>query len=108
MLLFVAVPTCLAMPGCGGCQQNVQKPATPKDDSEKRIPDFEWRPLTIRPAEARRPQTGIKPGHWASTMLEARANKFDERGELQLDVIPSDGVRPLEIDGTRYRLVTAR
>jgi hypothetical protein len=108
-LMSLVAVVCLVMPGCGGCRRtDADKAAKLAAEKEKPKPDFEWRPLQLRPAEGNRPQISIKPGHRTDAGLEARANKLDERGELVLDALHGEGVQPIDIDGTPYWLETGR
>jgi hypothetical protein len=109
--MMAAMLACLLLlPGCGGCGRNAD--ALSKSEDEKRAfelekkkeekpkPDFQFRQLNTLPNPVDRVERAIKPGHWASGVLEAVANNYDYRGQLAIE--------PLDLDQMPFRLGTAR
>lgn len=109
--LAVLVAAALAgLPGCSGCRRDSDAEARKKAEQEAqkaRRPDFELLRLLFRPHESDRPQDHLKPGHWTSATLEARANNFDFRGALVIELQDNTG-QPLALDPLPSRLVTER
>lgn len=91
-----------ALPGCGGCRSETpqQKKEREEKEAEERArkekerlkPPFEVGPLMARPLS--KPPDGLseplgtpyKPGHWTAVTLEAKANKDDFVGDLEIAV----------------------
>ncbi|MBI2823175.1 MAG: hypothetical protein HYX69_00635 [Planctomycetia bacterium] len=95
-----------------GDDGTTQKTAADKAKSDGKRPDegpkdpFQFGVFTIRPSEAQRVEAGIKPGHWTTASLEARANFADFRGELVAELMGAGG--PVDLDGLPYRLRSQR
>ncbi|HLA83414.1 MAG TPA: hypothetical protein VJL29_01355, partial [Thermoguttaceae bacterium] len=49
-----------------------------------------------------------KPGHWTSAVIEAKANKDDFVGEMEIGVYQDKGTRPVGLDALPYRLTDRR
>ncbi len=90
--------------GCGGCRRDPAEALKEQQEEEARKraeqakpkpkPDFERFHLRTRPhdlapvAKDRSPLEPIKPGHFTSATMAAKANNFDFLGELEL--VPAD------------------
>lgn len=110
LLLLSLLVCCLSLPGCGGC--NRAKKLEGQADAEKRAeelrkkkeqeekPDFQFRQLSTIPHPIDRIERGIKPGHWASGVLDAIANHYDYRGQLAIE--------PFDLDDMPFRMGTTR
>lgn len=97
-LLLVAV----ALPGCGGCRQDAKKLSESKareelarkrkEQLEKQKPkeDYQFLHLNTLPHPIERVERAVKPGHWSQATLEAIANNFDFRGQVEMAPIDLD------------------
>lgn len=106
----------LAVPGCGGCgakpapnpktaKKKPSKKRSKKDEKPK--PDFEVKRFSTRPGSSRRLDVAIKPGHWTSTVMVARANNFNFRGQLDVAMV-SNSSQLLPLDDMPFHLRFAR
>ncbi len=89
-----------ALPGCGGCRSETPQEKKEREakeaeervrrEKERRKPAFVFGPLMARPIS--KPPDGVseplgtpyKPGHWTAVTLEAKANKEDFVGNLEI------------------------
>ncbi len=91
-------------------QTAVVAPDNKSDDPKKKpsINDaFTVGSFTIRPSGTDRIESNIKPGHWTTATLEARANFEDFRGEMAAEMILPQG-QPVDLDGVPARLQVSR
>lgn len=103
--------------GCGGCRSSSSVSDKERDEKlealkkkEKPKPEFEFLRFTTQPGEleqSERVQVSLKPGHWTSAVLEARANHNDFRGELLSELGTSAG-KPVKLDEMSFQLRTTR
>jgi len=110
LLLLLALPLA-GTAGCGGCRNEApeKKPEAEVKPPLKPKPDFDRIQVRVQPNDPQIEESlrGIKPGHWTSAGLLARANNFDFRGDLAAYSVDSQG-NPLFLEHTAYRLQTAR
>ena len=114
-LVFLVLAPLIA--GCRGCSSSdplseEEREAKREElkKKEKPKPDFQFLRFTTQPGElqqADRQEVNIKPGHWTSAVLAARANNFDFRGEL-LTEMQDQSSRPVPLDDMLFQLRTAR
>ncbi len=103
--------------GCRGCRSG--DPLTEEEREAKREelkkkekpkPDFEFLRFTTQPGELEQTdvqEVSMKPGHWTSAVLSARANNFDFRGELLSEMLDKTA-RPVPLDDMLFQLRTTR
>jgi hypothetical protein len=99
-LWLLAALASLALPGCGGCRDDAAEKEKEKEAAlkrEKPKPDFETLKFATRPTGPVA-LTAIKPGHWTGAALDLRANNFDFRGQLVLQLIDPMAGGALELD----------
>lgn len=106
-------------PGCGGCgssttpaQTAAEKKKKEEEEKEKKDkpkpkPDFDKLKLTVMPHDGQDLTQSVKPGHWVSATLDAKANNFDFPGELEAGINTAPGV-PIDLEHTAYRLFASR
>jgi len=110
VLLVVAV----ALPGCGGCRKKNEKTEAEKEaerlakEREAEKPDFEIASPVSQPSGAKQLGCRYKPGHWTSTIIEAKANKDDFVGEMEISLVQDKGTRPIGLDAVPYCLTDWR
>lgn len=123
LLLGASLAVISAGGGCGGCRRD--SAAALKEQQEKEAkqraeqakpkpkPDFERFHFRVRPhdlappAKDRVPLEPIKPGHFTSATMAAKANNFDFLGELEL--VPADSTgEALPLGATPFALATTR
>ena len=71
------------------------------------IDPYTFGPLTLRPSENDRVESGIKPGHWTTASLEVRENFDDFRGDLATEMVGPVG-DGMDLDGQAFRLRSSR
>ena len=103
--------------GCRGCRSD--DPLSEEEREAKREelkkgkkpkPDFEFLRFTTQPGELEQAdvqEVHVKPGHWTSAVLSARANNFDFRGELLSEMLDQTA-RPVPLDDMLFQLRTTR
>jgi hypothetical protein len=125
-LMAAVVCVCLPLAGCGGCTNTPTNPnATPKtaeeleqerldratreqkEKAEAEKPDYELLALRTRPSTLATIDNSTKLGHWGSATVDARANREDFNGELQIEAVDIQG-EPLTLSRTTYTLSTLR
>lgn len=114
-LLFLLLAPLVA--GCRGCRSDdalTEEEREAKREElkkkEKPKPDFEFLRFTTQPGELVQSdvqEVSIKPGHWTSAVLRARANNFDFRGDLLSEMLDKTA-RPVTLDDMIFQLRTAR
>jgi hypothetical protein len=68
-----------------------QQAADEDNKISRPIDPFLFGAFTLRPSETDRVESGLKPGHWTTGTLEARANFDDFRGDLVTEMVPLGG-----------------
>ncbi len=76
-----------------------------KEEAEK--PDYELLDLRTRPSSLATFDNSTKIGHWGSATLDARANREDFNGELQVEAVDPQG-ESLTLNRTAYSLASLR
>lgn len=112
--LWLAFLLVTLVPGCGGCSDDAQltpeereaKREELKDKAKKKV-DYEFLSLASLPGTQDRKEVRVKPGHWVSAHLEARANNGDFRGELESSMLANDS-RTVSLDGQPFELIATR
>ncbi len=119
LLLTLLLPMA---PGCSGCRDSSSSSQSPpgkdkenrkreeeqkKKDKPKPKPDFEKLKLTALPHDGQDLTQGVKPSHWVSATLDAKANNFDFSGDLEVGILTGAG-SPVDLERTSYRLLTTR
>jgi hypothetical protein len=113
-LLFVALGAIVA----GGCRHETsdEEEAAKREAAKKALAEkkneppkdpFEFKTLNVRPSETDRITPYVKPGHWTTAVVDARANHNDFSGVLITDVLAADNA-PAELDGIPSHLVCSR
>lgn len=100
--------------GCRGCtradplteEQREARREELRKQKEKEKPDFEFLRFSVRPNQTDRIEAGVKPGHWTTGSMEARANNFEYRGELASELLQQG--RPVDLDQMPFRLRVTR
>ncbi len=119
MLLCLALLTLLG--GCGGCRDKTPKTKEElaRRQAEQRAkrqkkpkPPLEFGRLVTVPGGTMTdgPNLGecrYKPGHWTGTLLNAKANKQDFLGDLELALTDRNG-KPIPIEAAPFLLTGAR
>ena len=109
LLLFIAVLWFLLpmVRGCGGAGNNHPTNPTAKQNEEeqpkepdkpKPKPDFDKLKVTALPHDGQDLTQSLKPGHWASATIEAKANNYDFSGELETEITSNN--RPVDLEHT--------
>ncbi len=80
-----------------------QKALDANNKLSRPIDPYTFGPLTLRPSENDRVESGIKPGHWTTASLEVRANFDDFRGDLATEMVGPVG-DGMDLDGQAFRL----
>lgn len=114
----VILPLLVLMPGCGGCnaRKKSNKKASIEDELKKRAaeqkkkkqkPDFEIADLRTLPSDSSGMGNFVKPGHFVTAAVTARANNFDFRGEFATKAVDRKG-HPVFVEGTQYHVTVTR
>lgn len=84
-----------------------QNPDGENADPNQPKSEFERLKFTPLPHDGQDLTLGVKPGHWITATLDARANQFDFVGELEAGIINTLGL-PIALEHTAYRLISTR
>jgi len=109
------------LPGCSGCgktkKTNASKKQTSLEDElkkrkaaqkkKKKKPDFEIGQLRTLPSDSTALGNFVKPGHFVTAAVAARANHFDFRGRFNTAAVDRQG-RPVFVEGTKYHVTMTR
>ncbi|NLE38061.1 MAG: hypothetical protein GX621_08555 [Pirellulaceae bacterium] len=111
--LVVLLAAVVVLPGCGSCRRNAQKTEAELEaerlaaEREKKKPDFEIRLPISQPADEKLSGCRVKPGHWAGVLVEAKANKNDFVGDLEIGILGDDS-RVVGLEAVPYARADAR
>ena len=111
LLLVSSMPGCQCTGAGGGATgANAKKKKADEDkekEKKKKLPNFEMGRLRLQPTDEQQLQVYVKPGHWVSASVQARANNFDASGELATATTDSGG-QPKIIEGTSFQVGATR
>ncbi|MBN2217250.1 MAG: hypothetical protein JW719_07725 [Pirellulales bacterium] len=104
LILFAMM---LALPGCGGCRSDPKTEAEKEAERlarerEAKKPDFELSAPVSQPAGYKERGCRYKPGHWTSAIIEAKANKDDFVGDLEISLLWDKGTKPVGLEAVPY------
>ncbi|MBN1587963.1 MAG: hypothetical protein JW888_00445 [Pirellulales bacterium] len=115
---LICLAVCLtlspALPGCGGCRQDDAKTKAEQEaerlakERERKMADFEIASPVSEPCDGKELVCRYKPGHWASVVVGAKANKEDFAGELELSVHEAKESESVALEAVPYRMVESR
>lgn len=102
--------------GCGGCSPDPAAQAKKKEEARKKAAEelkkkkqkepFQFGQLAVQPFDKTQ-RLALKPGHWAATTQQMKANLDNFVGTVELAVVDESG-RPIELDRTSYQMLSRR
>lgn len=124
-LICFALSMTLPLAGCGGCQsatpptgstaktpeelekERLEQAKKIQEAKEAQLADYELLQLRTRPSSLNTIDNSTKVGHWGSATMDARANREDFNGELQVEGVDAQN-EPLTLDRTTYTMSALR